>query len=451
MHTSNDISKLYSTDLESGILIDLLMSNEEPEKLEICSEIEPEDFYKPINQLLFSNIKKQVNKTNGKIDTEYLITSVEEKNEYEDVRGYISKLLGGTYGVVSSNIKMAVNKLRDLSVRRQLLSAVHKANQAVFDFSDGIDTIINKVQSEILEVKTFSDDEAVKASDVADAEIDKISDVIAARKSGTYQERLLYSGINGYDKLVGGFLPGTVNYIAARPGSGKTSFAIQLSLNFSMLEIPCCFFSLEMTKTRLIHKIMANLSRFDSKKFKGYDFEESELEGLMNANAKLFKRNVMLDDNPRLTPEILKAKTNYYKKKYGCKIFFIDYIQNMDTEKHIANTVDRISLFSRQVQAIAKETDTVFFPLAQCNREVEKRSYENGGKKPIMSDLKGSAQLEQDADSICFIYRDCLYNPQSNINRAELILGKNRDGEQGLIELTFHPEYSAFFNKSYLD
>lgn len=443
----SDISKFQSIELEASVLCYFFFDDDEAEKYEIANEIEPSDFYKTIHQDIFKEIKRQINRTNGRVDVTSIHLALEGKTIDDDPGKYINKVLEGYFGGICANIQIATAKLKDLSIRRQLLTLFYKSHSMLFDFNKNIEDVINDVQSNILSIKTFSDDDSDKAIDVAVVEVDRICEVIAEKKLGKYQEQMIYSGISGYDHLIGGFTPGTFHIIAGRPGMGKTSFMTQLALNFSQTDSPCCIFSLEMTKARFIHKVLSNLSKFNSKKFKSFDFVEDDITALHNACAKLYDRNIIIDSNTKLTPQLLKTKTKFYKKKYGSKVFFIDYIQNMQTDRY-KDPVERISEISQSIQSIAKETNTIFFPLAQLNRELEKRSYENGGKKPIMSDLKGSSQLEQDADSICFLYRDVIYNPNSNPESAEIILGKNRDGGQGIVELVFKPEYSAFFNKT---
>jgi replicative DNA helicase len=442
-----DFKKLYSKELEAGILIDFFMSDNNAEKFENAQDINPEDFYFQNNIDIFKIIKRQIIKTNGNVDTETAITELEKKELIGNPRGYIDSLISGLFGVIATDVKQSIQKLKELSIRRQLLTALYKSHANVFDFSQKIETVINEIQSNILSANTFSEDDSQKAIDIAETEVDKICDIIAKRERGEYEDEIVYSGISGYDSLIGGLSPGTFHIIAGRPGMGKTSFMTQLALNLSSTGNPCCIFSLEMTKTRFIHKVLANLSKFNSKKFKTFDFKSDDISMLHNACAKLYDRNIIIDSNSKLTPETLKTKTRFYKKKYGSKVFFIDYIQNMQTDRY-KDPVERIAEISKSIQSIAKETNTIFFPLAQLNRDLEKRAYENGGKKPIMSDLKGSGQLEQDADSICFLYRDFIYNQSSNPESAEIILGKNRDGGQGIIDLVFKPEYSAFFSKT---
>jgi replicative DNA helicase len=252
------------------------------------------------------------------------------------------------------------------------------------------------------------------------------------------------TGFSEIDKLMpSGLEPGTFNVVAGRPSMGKTAFALQLALNISITKrLPCAFFSLEMSGESLIARMIANEGHIDLELLKNANFKDIDtFQRYTQAMGKIAVDHLVIDDQSAMTLTEMKAKARRVKREQGLACIFIDYLGLVEGEGKREYEV--VTKNSRGIKNMAKELNVPIICLAQLSREVEKRE----DKRPMMSDLRESGHIEQDADMIAMLYRDEYYNAQSkDKNIAEVIVVKQRNGPTGSVKLGFNKQYGNFFS-----
>jgi len=263
--------------------------------------------------------------------------------------------------------------------------------------------------------------------------------------------RGLTSGFSAWDQLGPGFLPGGLYVIAGRPGMGKTSLAMNIAEHAAVdLKLPVGVFSLEMTAESLVLRMLCSRARVNLRSIREGFLAERDFAPLTSAAGQLSGAPLFIDDTSGLSILQLRAKARRLCQQHGVKLFVIDYLQLLhSTSRRAENRQQEIADISGGVKALAKELKVPVIVLAQLNREVEKEK----NRKPRMSDLRESGAIEQDADVVCFIYRQEFYDgpvdPKTNETiegKAELIVGKQRNGPTGTVSLYFRKEYTRFDN-----
>jgi replicative DNA helicase len=256
----------------------------------------------------------------------------------------------------------------------------------------------------------------------------------------------LPTGFDRLDKMTAGMHPGDLIIIAGRPGMGKTSFALNIAINACrMRKSPIVVFSLEMPKEQLANRLLCSEARVDAGKLRTGYLGRDDWPKLTQAAGNLSDLPFWLDDTPGLTLMELRAKTRRLKAEHGLGLIVIDYLQLMRAGTKTDSREQEISEISRSLKGMAKELELPVIALSQLNRGVESRG--NKDKRPQLSDLRESGAIEQDADTIMFIYRDEVYNPESTEkNVAEIIVGKQRAGPTGTVRCMFMREYTRFEN-----
>jgi len=254
------------------------------------------------------------------------------------------------------------------------------------------------------------------------------------------------SGFVDLDELTAGWQDSDLIIVAARPAMGKTSFTLNMLTHATIQRnTPAAFFSLEMSNLQLAIRMLCSEARIDQSKLRKGTLNETEWARLVKAAGTLSKADIFLDDTPALSVMEFRSKCRRLKAEHDIGVIFIDYLQLMRGSSHSRSNSreQEISEISRNLKAVAKELDIPVVALAQLNRGVESRA----DKRPMMSDLRESGAIEQDADLICFIYRDEVYNPDTERKGiAEIIIGKHRNGAIGYINLRFFPSYTRFEN-----
>ena len=257
------------------------------------------------------------------------------------------------------------------------------------------------------------------------------------------------TGFTDLNSLLGGFQKSDLVLLAARPSMGKTALAVNLAVNAAKAGKKVAMFSLEMSKTQIGQRILASFAQMNlSSLFKG-ELEGQDLVNLITASNELSKYSLHIDDTAAISLIELKAKLRRLKMEEGLDLVVVDYLQLMTTGERVENRVLEISQISRGLKAIAKELDVPVLALSQLSRALEQRP----DKRPKLSDLRESGAIEQDADIVMFLYRDYVYNKETeNPNLAEVIVSKHRNGPIGVVNLIWKDEYTRFFdvsNKAY--
>ncbi len=255
------------------------------------------------------------------------------------------------------------------------------------------------------------------------------------------------TGFNLFDDKTSGLQNSDLIIVAGRPSMGKTSLAMNIAENAALNnERSVAVFSMEMPGEQLAIRMMSSLGRIDSHNLRTGKLDDHDWPRLISSVNMLSKAKLFIDDTPALTPTELRARTRRLKREHGLDLVVIDYLQLMQVAGSTENRATEISEISRSLKALAKELNVPVVALSQLNRSVESRP----DKRPVMSDLRESGSIEQDADLILFIYRDEVYNPESaEKGIAELLIRKQRNGPIGMVKLAFLGQYTRFENLAF--
>ncbi|RAM63908.1 DNA helicase, partial [Mesotoga sp. SC_3PWM13N19] len=258
------------------------------------------------------------------------------------------------------------------------------------------------------------------------------------------------SGYRKLDEVTTGFRPSDLVIVAARPSMGKTAFALSLATNMSLrFQLPVAVFCLEMSKEQLAQRLLCNVTNFELSRLRAGDIGTEDWKRLTNGASTLQTAPIIIDDEPSLDPRTLRAKARRIKMEHNVQVIFVDYLQLMHTKGRSDNRQQEISEISRSMKLLARELNITVVALSQLSRAVEQRE----DKMPRLSDLRESGAIEQDADTVMFLYRDDYYKDKSDVSNypqvTKVIIGKQRNGPVGTIELMFHPKTATFYDKAF--
>ncbi|CUR53339.1 replicative DNA helicase [Buchnera aphidicola] len=434
----------YSLEAEQSVLGGLMLDNN---KWDIIIEyIQKEDFFSKKHQLIFLEMNNLIEKGNP-IDLITLSESLNQKNILEKIGrfSYLAEISKNTPSV--ANIVNYAKIVKERSIMREIISVAN--NIADFGYhSKGRNSseLLDYAESSIFQIsekrikKKYGPQNIQKILENTISNIEKLFQKPHQGITG------INTGYHDLNKKTAGLQKSDLIILAARPSMGKTSLAMNLCENAAMIyEKPILIFSLEMPSEQIMIRMLASLSRVDQSKIRSgqlTDEEWSRISGTINVLLK--KKNIYIDDSSNLTPNELRSRTRrLYRENNGLTLIMIDYLQLIKIPTLFGNRTLEIAEISRTLKALAKELNIPIIALSQLNRSLEQRA----DKKPVNSDLRESGSLEQDADLIMFIYRDELYNENSELKGiAEIIIGKQRNGPIGTIKLTFNGQWSRFDN-----
>lgn len=433
-----------AVDLEEAVLGALML---ERDAFTVVGDLlEPDAFYKDEHQRIFRAIHKLfIN--DDPIDILTVSEEMKRSGELEQVGGYyyLSQLTSRVASAahIEFHAKIIVQKyiqrklirtcteLQDMAYDEatDVSDLMDKAQKSVFDLADGN---IKKDTAEIAPII----DEAIKGIEAAAKKPDGISGVP--------------SGFNALDAVTSGWQPSDLVIIAARPAMGKTAFVLSMARNMAVNHnVPIAVFSLEMSSIQLVNRLIASETELGSEKIKTGKLNEEEWQQLHSRIKALINAPILVDDTPALSIFELRAKCRRLKQKYDIKVLIIDYLQLMTAGADMrGNREQEVSMISRQLKIIAKELNIPVLALSQLNRGVELRT--GDAKKPMLSDLRESGAIEQDADMVLFIHRPEKYGittdneGNSLIGLADIIIAKHRNGAVGEIRLRFRSELTQF-------
>jgi len=408
--------------------------------LDIVEILSPEDFYRTAHQKIFAAITELFAKSEP-IDLVTVANNLKEKGQLEEVGG-------ATYlAIMIDTVPLAVNAehyariIRDKSSLRKLIAQANIIVNRCFEDRGDVDEVVNFAEKSIFEI---SENKLKKSffpvSDLINGNIDTLEE----RQGSGSMLTGVPSGFTRLDQLTSGFQGSDLIIVAGRPAMGKTSFALNVARNAAVdANVPVAIFSLEMSKEQLSMRLLTSEARIDSARLRGGFFNEDDWERLTNAAGILEQAPIYIDDSADITAMDIRAKARRLKADKGLGLVIIDYLQLMRGSTSKERRDLEISEISRSLKILAKELSVPVLALSQLNRMLEQRS----DKRPMLSDLRESGALEQDADLVAFIYRDEVYNQdENNPNRgkAEIILGKQRNGPVGTAFLTFLKSYTRF-------
>ena len=339
------------------------------------------------------------------------------------------------------NVASYANIVKDKAILRRIISTTQEIENNCYLGKDDVSTILDKTEKDIFKLTQHrSSGDYVPIKDVVMNSLKKIE--MASKLKGTITG--LPTGFTELDYKTAGLQPSDLILIAARPSMGKTAFVLNLAQYICFHENACAaIFSLEMSKEQLVNRLLALESGVEANKIRTGDLQEADWERLSFGAGVVGKSSLIIDDTPGISIGELRSKCRKYKMDHDLKIIIIDYIQLMTGTGHSESRQQEVSEISRSLKSLARELNVPVIALSQLSRAVEKRD----DKRPMMSDLRESGGLEQDADVVMFIYREDYYDHDTDRkNISEIIIAKQRNGPIGTVELAWIPELTKFGN-----
>lgn len=429
----------HSLEAERSVLGSMLI---DPEAVETAAEIiREEDFYARQNGILFQTMLEMQQKGIA-IDPVTLQTRLREKNLPPEL--YADEMIRELIMTVptSANIKSYATIVAEKSLLRSMIRANEEIAGNCYAENEEMDALLDKAEKRIFEIsqrRTASN--FVPIRQIVLNAMDKIEQ--ASRIQGSVTG--LSTGFTDLDNRTAGLQPADFILVAARPSMGKTALVLNIAEYMTMRENRCvAIFSLEMSKEQLVNRLFAMQSHVEAQKIRTGDLSEAEWTEVIESAVNIGESRLIIDDTPAITVAELRSKCRKYKLEYGLEIIIIDYLQLMSGSGRSGDSRQQeISDISRALKALARELNVPVVALSQLSRAVESRP----NHRPMLSDLRESGAIEQDADLVMFIYRDDYYNEDSDKKGiAEIIIAKQRNGPIGTVELSWQPQLTKFAN-----
>ncbi|ALB23167.1 Replicative DNA helicase [Piscirickettsia salmonis] len=437
----------HSIEAEQSVLGGLLLDQGAWDK--VVSLVAAGDFYRPEHRFIFEEIQSLTD-LNQPIDVITVSDALESKGELEKIGGlaYLGELAKNTPSTV--NITHYAHIVHERAVLRKLIEVANGiADSAFLPEGRSSDELLDEAESKVFAIaesgaKEQTGPESIRS--IFPNVLDRIDELFHSGHAITG----VSSGFDDLDKMTLGLQASDLVIVAGRPSMGKTTFAMNIA-EYAALhhDKPVLVFSMEMPSESLIFRVLSSQGRIDQSKLRSGQLEDEDWPKLTNAMTMLNERNnLFIDDQGSLSPAELRARARRLAREQGgLSMIIIDYLQLMQVPGEDNRTAE-ISVISRSLKALAKELNVPVIALSQLNRSLEQRA----DKRPVMSDLRESGAIEQDADLIMFVYRDEVYNPESQDKGiAEIIIGKQRNGPIGTVRLTFQGRYTRFDNYSPLN
>jgi replicative DNA helicase len=426
--------------LLGGIMLDNMMWEN------VSDRVSPEDFFRQDHQIIFRAMVAQVD-ARQPLDVLTLSEYLKNSNQLDDVGGfaYLSRLVAETGS--AANVRSYADIVRDRGLLRQLIHVGNEIAQSGYN-PDGQSPkeLVDVAERKVFEIAEQGSRR--EAGFVALSERCKpLTDMLDERHRKGDSITGLPSGYDKFDEITQGLQPGDLLILAARPSMGKTTLALNIAEYAAFKDekpVPVAIFSMEMSTDQLALRFISSLGRVPQGSLRNGKFGEQDWSRIGAAIRQMSNAPVHIDDTPALSPSDVRARARRLKRAYpDLGLIVVDYLQLMQVPGSNENRTTEISAISRSLKSLARELKVPVIALSQLNRSVEQRPE----KVPMMSDLRESGAIEQDADIILFIYRDEVYNKETERkNEADIIIAKHRNGELGRFTLTFLGQFSRFEN-----
>ncbi|GAB2487729.1 replicative DNA helicase [Alkalibacterium psychrotolerans] len=448
MEMSGDRLPPQNIEAEQSVLGSILLN---PEALISAMEfIEADDFYRRAHQLIFQ-VMVELNERNEAIDVVTIANSLEAKKLIDDVGGtpYLAELAGAV--PTSANVEYYSKIVEERSILRKLIQTATDIASKGFQEADNVPNLLDEAERKILEVsEKRSRSGFVSIESVLRETINNIDELFQNDDDITG----LSTGYKMLDQMTAGLHEDELIILAARPGVGKTAFALNVAQNIgTKTNENVAIFSLEMGAEQLVNRMLCAEGTINASNLRTGQLTEEEFEKLFVAMGSLSKANIYIDDTPGIRTAEIRAKCRRLKQEKGdIGLIVIDYLQLIEGSGKESRQQE-VSEISRQLKKLAKELSVPVIALSQLSRSVEQRQ----DKRPILSDLRESGSIEQDADIVAFLYREDYYRNEDeegeeevqDENVVEVILEKNRSGARGTAKLLFIKEFNKFSSMSY--
>lgn len=430
----------HSIDAEEAVIGSILI---DPNVLNlIMGEVSAEDFYLKKHQIIFGAIERLFDRGDP-VDIVSICEELRKRNELDAVGGEVEVARLADAVPTSANAEFYARTVKEKSALRKLISASAEIVEMAYSPED-VETILDTAERKIFEITEM---QTVKTYNALSSVLHNVFENLEKLKLYGGSITGIPTGFKLLDHMTTGFHPSDFVVIAGRPSMGKTAFALSIARNMAVRQgIPVGIFSLEMSKEQLVQRILSSESRVDLSKMRSGKLNDNDWDMLTTAAGRLYKSPIVVDDEPGLDPRGLRAKARRMKREFDIKVIFVDYLQLMHTKRQDQNRQQEISEISRSMKLLARELDIVVVALSQLSRAVEQRE----DKRPRLSDLRESGAIEQDADTVIFLYREAYYRSKKDEetldepHETEVIIGKQRNGPVGSFRIMFDPRYTAF-------
>lgn len=428
----------HSIEAEQSVIGAMIMDRD---AITIASEIlNVEDFYQKQYGILFEAMVELYTE-NSPVDLITLQNRLKEKDVPPEISSleFVRDMI--TTVPTSANVKYYAEIVSDKAALRRLIRVNEEIAAACYAGKESVDEIMEDTEKKVFQVlQRKSNDEFVPIKEVVLNALDKIE--AASRMKGNVTG--MPTGFIDLDYKTSGFQPSDLILIAARPSMGKTAFVLNIAeyMAFRSNET-VAIFSLEMSKEQLVNRLFALESRVDSQVLRTGNLSDNDWSSLIEAAGVIGRSNLIIDDTPGISVSELRSKCRKYKLEHNLGIIMIDYLQLMQGSRRSESRQQEISEISRSLKEIARELQVPVVALSQLSRAVEQRP----DHRPMLSDLRESGAIEQDADVVMFLYRDDYYNHDTEKKDvAEVIIAKQRNGPIGTVELAWLPRFTKFAN-----
>ena len=427
-----------SPEAEQSVIGSMMMDSE---AIMTASEIlTSEDFYQRQYGILFDAMVELYNEGKA-VDLVTLQDRLKEKDVPPEVASleFVKDILDTVY--TSAHIRQYATIVHEKAMLRKLIRTTEGIANTCYAGKESMEDIFVDTEKQIFDIiQQNTSGEYVPIKDVVLNALDKIE--MASKTKGNVTG--IPTGFIDLDYKTAGFQPSDLILVAARPSMGKTALVLNIAQHMAFREdVTVAVFSLEMSKEQLVNRLLSLESRVDSQSIRTGNLPDEDWSKLIEGAGVIGKSHLIIDDTPGISVTELRSKCRKFKMEHNLGIIIIDYLQLMTGSKHSESRQQEISDISRSLKAVARELNVPVVALSQLSRAVEQRP----DHRPMLSDLRESGAIEQDADVVMFIYRDDYYNKDTaKPNVAEIIIAKQRNGAIGTIELAWLPQYTKFAN-----
>ena len=431
----------HSLEAEQAVLGGLMLDNTAWER--VADRVTEEDFYRQDHKLIFRAMAELAD-ADQPFDAVTLAEWLQARNRLEQAGGlaYLATLARDT--PTAANVRSYADIVRERSVLRQLIRVGGElAESAYRPEGRSVAELVDQAERSVFEIAERGDrmgKSYVRISELMSKAVDRLDTLLHADSHVTG----VATGLSKFDEMTAGLQPGDLVIVAGRPSMGKTTFAMNIA-EYAAISggLPAAIFSMEMSGEQLAMRMISSLGRIDQLKVRTGKLDDTDWKRVSSAISIMSKAPMFIDDTGALTPTELRARARRLKRDHNLGLIVVDYLQLMQVPGTRENRATEISEICRSLKSLAKELRIPVIALSQLNRSLEQRP----DKRPIMSDLRESGSIEQDADVIVFIYRDEVYDKDSpDKGTAEIIIGKQRNGPIGTVRSTFLGAYTRFEN-----
>lgn len=427
-----------NVEAEQAVLGAMLLSHDAV--IVAMEKLQSQDFYRDVHRIIFEAME-HLHRENKEIDVITLPDELKRMKKLDDVGGleYVLNLpnLVGS----AANIEYYANIVAEKALARNLISTCTELTTEAYDGQKETEALLDDAERRILQLSdTKNRGDFASVGAVVEVTLDKITKLYENKAGLTG----LPTGFRDLDRMTSGLQPSDLILVAARPSMGKTAFTLNIAQNVGVRQHKTvAFFSLEMSQEQLVQRLLCQIAHIDSQKLRtGQLNSDEEWTRLTDACDKLYESPIYIDDTPGISVAEMRWKARRLKSEHGLDLIIVDYLQLMQG-RNAESRQQEISEISRSLKALARELKVPLIALSQLSRSVESRQ----DKRPMLSDLRESGALEQDADIVSFLYREDYYDKETeNQHITEVILAKHRNGPVGSVKLYFKNEFTLFLN-----